>query len=96
MLRRKVVSLSNLSLFESETIISRKIISERKICHCYGFMLWDFQIICGSMVNKNRWLPALNQTPALSNILIQITPRYTKHHTKIFLFTVLGMCHQIV
>ena len=34
MLRRKVVSLSNLSLFKSETIISRKIISERKICHC--------------------------------------------------------------
>ena len=30
MLRKKILSLSNLSLFESETIFSRKIISERK------------------------------------------------------------------
>ena len=30
MLRRKLLSLSNLSLFESETIFSRKIISQRK------------------------------------------------------------------
>ena len=30
MLQRKILSLSNLSLFESETIFSRKIISERK------------------------------------------------------------------
>ena len=30
MIRRKVLSLANLSLFESETIFSRKIISEKK------------------------------------------------------------------
>ena len=31
MLQRKILSLSNLSLFESETIFSWKIISEKKI-----------------------------------------------------------------
>ena len=35
MLRRKTISLSNLSLFEGETIFSRKIILERK-----KIMLW--------------------------------------------------------
>ena len=63
MLRRKILSLSNLSLFESETIFSRKIISERKkINYCYGFMPGDFQVISGSMVGKNRWSPASTET----------------------------------
>ena len=66
MLQRKILSLSNLSLFESETIFSRKIISERKkINYCYGFMPGDFQVICGSMVGKNRWSPASTEAPAL-------------------------------
>ena len=34
MLQKKILLLSNLSLFESETIISRKIISERKKNYC--------------------------------------------------------------
>ena len=25
----------------------------------------DIQVICGSMVNKNRWLPALTETPGI-------------------------------
>ena len=40
MLRRKILSLWNLSLFESETIFLRKIISEKK--NYYGFMPGDF------------------------------------------------------
>ena len=34
MLRRKMLSLANLSLLESETIFSRKIISEKKLLLC--------------------------------------------------------------
>ena len=62
MLRRKIL-LSNLSLFESKTIFSRKIISERKKYYCRGFMPGDFQVICGSMVSENRWSPASTETP---------------------------------
>ena len=63
MLRRKILSLSNLSLFESKTIFSRKIISERKKDYCHGFMPGDFQVICGSMVGENRRSPASTETP---------------------------------
>ena len=62
MLWRKILSLSNLSLFESETVFSRKIISERKK-YCYGFMTGDFQIICGSLVGANRRSPGSTETP---------------------------------
>ena len=65
MLQRSILSLSNLSLFESETIFSRKIISERKkINYCYGLMPSNFQVICGSLVGKNRRSPASTETPA--------------------------------
>ena len=64
MLQRKILSLSNLSLFESETIFLRKIFSERKkINYCYGFMPSDFQVICGPMVSKNHWSLASAKTP---------------------------------
>ena len=50
MLQRKILSLSNLSLIESETIFSRKIILEKRlVIYCFGFMPGDFQVICGSM-----------------------------------------------
>ena len=49
MLQIKILSLSNLSLFESETIFSWKIISERN--YCYGFMPGDFQVIRRSPVS---------------------------------------------
>ena len=63
---RKILLLSNLSLFESENIFSQKIISEsKKIYYCYGFMLGDFQVICASMVGKNHWSSASTETPAL-------------------------------
>ena len=65
MLQRKILSLSNLSLFESETIFSRKIISERKNTLFYRFIPSVFQVICGSMVSKNRGSPALTETPVL-------------------------------
>ena len=60
MLQRKILSLSNLSLFEKETIFSQKIISEKKN-YCYGFMPGNFQVICGSMLNLNwnPWLPTV-------------------------------------
>ena len=55
MLQRKILSLSNLSLFESETIFSqKKYFRKKKINYCYGFMPSNFQVICGSMVGKNR------------------------------------------
>ena len=60
---KKILSLSNLSLFESETIFSQKIISERKKNYCYGFMPGDFQVICGSMVGENCQSLASSETP---------------------------------
>ena len=54
MLWRKILSLSNLSLFESETIFSRKIIV-MDLCPA------TFSI-CGSMFSKNRRLPASTET----------------------------------
>ena len=62
MLQRKILSLSNLSLFESKTIFSRKIISKRKNSYCHGFMTGNFHIICGSMCGKNRQSPASTET----------------------------------
>ena len=73
MIRRKVLSLANLSLFESETIFSRKIISEKKKNYCYGFMPSEFQVTCGSMVGENRRSPASTETPAG----VSIYERYT-------------------
>ena len=74
MLRRKILSSSNLWLFKSETIFSQNIISERKN-YCYGFMPGDFQIICGSMVGENRRSPASTETPAqiVSRLAVEIT-----------------------
>ena len=28
-------------------------------------MRGDFQVICGSMVDENRWSPALTETPGM-------------------------------
>ena len=61
MLRRKILSLKNLSLIENETIWKMTI----SINYCYGFMPGDFQIICGSMVGANHWSPASTKTPGL-------------------------------
>ena len=70
MLQRKILSLPNLSSFESKTIFSRKIISERKkISCCCGFMLGDFQVICGSMVGENRRSPSSAETPAQISVM---------------------------
>ena len=64
MLRRKLLSLSNLLLFESETIFSRKITSDRKkINYCYRFMPGDCQVICGLMVGENHRSQASTETP---------------------------------
>ena len=55
MLRKKVLLLSNLSLFVlsfDEKLFQK----EKKIC--YGFMPGDFQIICGSVVGEIRRSPA--------------------------------------
>ena len=71
MLWRKILSLSNLSLFERKTIFSWIIISKRKK-NCHGFMPGDFQIICGSMVGKNRQSPTSTETPA-TMILVNST-----------------------
>ena len=62
MLQRKILSLSNLSLFESKTIFSQKIISKRKNNHCHGFMPGNFHVICGSMFGKNRQSLASTET----------------------------------
>ena len=63
MLQRKILSLSNLSLFESETIFSRKIISERKA----KLLLWIYdrrlQVICGSITGENHRSPVSTETP---------------------------------
>ena len=69
MLQRKILSLSNLSLFESETIFSRK------INYCYGFIPIDFQVLCGSMVGKNRQSPVSTETSAR---IADIPPDQTK------------------
>ena len=63
MLRRKILSLSNLSLFESKTIFSWKIISEKKKNYCGGFMPGDFQVICDSMVAENHQSSASTENP---------------------------------
>ena len=49
--------------FNSETIFSQKIISERKTNYCYGFMPGDFQVIFCSMVGKNCRSTASTETP---------------------------------
>ena len=73
MLQKKILSLSNLSLFESETILSRKIISKRK----KEIMSGDFQVICGSMVGENRRSPASTEIPALKKRLYCLRFYYT-------------------
>ena len=81
---KKILSLSNLSLFESETIFSQKIISERKKNYCYGFMPGDFQVICGSMVGENRRSPASTRTPDIikkANSKLSKLSRLTKFMT---------------
>ena len=35
---------------------------KKKINYCYGFMPGDFQVICVSVVGRNRWLPASIET----------------------------------
>ena len=63
MLQKFFLLLSNLSLFESKTILSWKIISERKRKYCYGFMPGDCQIICGLIVGEIRRSSASTETP---------------------------------
>ena len=64
MLQGKILSLSNLSLFESKTIFSWKIISEKKKKnYCGGFMPGDFQVICDSMVAENHQSSASTENP---------------------------------
>ena len=64
MLRRKILSLSNLLLLESETIFSGKnYFRKKKINYCYAFLPCDFQVICSSIICKNRWSPAYTETP---------------------------------
>ena len=63
MLQRKISSLSNLPLFESETF-TKNYFRKKKLKYCYGFMPANFQAICGSMVGENRQSSASNETPA--------------------------------
>ena len=37
---------------------------KKKINYCYGFIPGDFQVLCGSMVSKNRQSPVSTETPA--------------------------------
>ena len=68
MLRRKILSLSDLSLFESETIFHY--FRKKKVNYCYGFMPSDFQLICGSVVAENCWLLASTETPGELPVLL--------------------------
>ena len=67
MLRRKMLSLANLSLLESETIFSRKIISEKKLLLCIyaqrlsghsWFNGWRKSLVTG--LNWNPWVRERN------------------------------------
>ena len=64
--KKKNLIIIKLSLLESETIFSRKIISERKkINYCYGSMPSNFQVICGSVVRENCRSLASTKTSGL-------------------------------
>ena len=61
MLLRKMLSLANLPLFESETIFSRKIISEKnKFLWIYAWQLSGQLWFNGQ---QKFWLPASTETP---------------------------------
>ena len=40
-----------------------KTLFQKEKMNCYGFMPGDFQVICVSMVGKNRQSPASTETP---------------------------------
>ena len=69
MLQRKILSLSNLSLFESETIFSRKIISERKTKLLLWIYVWQ---LSGYLWfnGRGKWpVASLNRDPCTGDYL---------------------------
>ena len=42
---------------------------KKKINYCYGFMLGNFQVICGSMVGKHCCSPASTETPVIQGVI---------------------------
>ena len=69
MLQRKILSLSNLSLFESETIFPRKIISERKTKLLLWIYVWQ---LSGYLWfnGRGKWpVASLNRDPCTGDYL---------------------------
>ena len=44
-------------------VTKKNVIIKKKLNYCYGFIPGNFQVICGSVVNKNCQLPDSTKTP---------------------------------
>ena len=60
---KKNLIIIKLSLSKWNHLFTKKLFQKEKINYCYGFMPGNFQVICGSMVDKNRQSPASTETP---------------------------------
>ena len=63
MLRKKSYHYQIYHCLKVKLSFHKKLFQKEKNNYCYGLMLGDFQVICGSMVGENRQLPASTETP---------------------------------
>ena len=65
-------------------LFTKNYFRKKKINYCYWFMPGDLQVICGSMVGKNRQSPDSTETPAYKETFFLSAVKILRYRALIF------------
>ena len=61
--KKNLIIIKSIIVWKWNHLFTKNYFRKKKSNYCYGFMPSNFQVICGSMVDKHRWLLASTETP---------------------------------
>ena len=67
-IKKNLIIIKSIIVWKRNHLFSKNYFRKKKISYCYEFMPGNFQVICGSMVCKNRWSLASTETPVYYHV----------------------------
>ena len=75
-MKKNLIIIKSIIVWKWNHLFAKNYFRKKKINYCYGFMRSNFQVICGSMVGKNYWLPASTEIRKTSHKELFLLPKF--------------------
>ena len=62
-MKKNLIIIKSIIVWKWNHLFMKNYFRKKKMNYWYGFMPGNFQVICGSLVGENHWLPTLTETP---------------------------------